>query len=208
MFSLCEHIKNELKNKDLGVVAKSLGYANIQKGINRINEMIALFNCSLATVDDANYDGVHANQTLFKSLCKICGVDDNLIERELYAISCIKRSYEEANYKHIYINTDFKRASQPIFVLAAMEGRRIISKLNYLQQFSLKRQIIEVSSIVRNNYEKNDGKLQLWGNIKNYAYHYSQDHKPIVFSTNGDVLDGVEVFESHATLEPNIFAFV
>lgn len=200
MQTLSSKIKTILKSKDLALVAKELGYANIQKGISRINELIDIDYFGLIYEGYGQFDGVHANHTLFKSLCKICNIKDEEVEKELYAIELIKDTLRKANYKYIFINTNFKRKSEPIFALAAMEYTRTISNLNFLQQFSLEKQIDQVARIIKNHFEANDGKLQLWGEIKSYAYYHNEDQKPIIFDSHGNVTENDEIIVSKTKL--------
>lgn len=205
MQTLSSKIKTILKSKDLEVLAKELGYVNIQKGISRINELVDIDYFGLIYEGYGKFDGVHANQTLFKALCKICEIGNDEIERELYAIELIKESLRQANYKHIFVNTNFKRKSEPIFVLVVLQSKRYINNLNYLQQFCLEKQISKVAEIVKNHHEVNDGKLKVWGEISSYAYYYDKNKKPIVFGCDGSLIDGGEIFISHGSVSPDIF---
>jgi len=101
---------------------------------------------------------------------------------------------------YIFVDTDFKRKNEPIFVLAALSNSRYIRGLYELNHKTIEEQIVAVSRIIRNNYEKNSGKLELWGEIKRYHYHYSSDLPAIVFDIDGTVIGKSSFTESHAVL--------
>jgi len=99
---------------------------------------------------------------------------------------------------YVYVNTNFKRTSEPIFVLAIMECIRRLKVKDKLL-FQTDDEIFKtISKTVRSHYKENNGKLNVWGDIINYNYHH-YNGKQYVFDKNGNVIDDF-VNETQATL--------
>lgn len=190
-------LKEKLEAMDLLALAKKVGYGDAKKGKNRIVSLVDKDYFGLC--DNGCYDLVHSNSSLLKSLCKALEINNILYEKTCYAIELLKEDIKKSNYRHIYIHTDFKRKSEPIFALAALECKRRLYNLNFLRGFTLEHQIKEVAQVVKEHYINNIGKLEFWGNIKNYVYHYDAKKEPIIFDIEGKIVNKV-IYESSATM--------
>ena len=88
---------------------------------------------------------------------------------------------------YLFVNTNFKRTTQPIFVLAMMENKRYI-KMNmkelYFKDIDSKLNLI--SSFVKKHYKENNGKLEIWGNIQSYQYHINKEI--YIFNSTGTII--------------------
>lgn len=188
-------LKEKLHDMDLLALAKKVGYATPQKGEQRIIDLVNEEYFGLC--DHGSYDFVHSNSSLLKALCEALEIDEAVYEKTCYAIEILKEDIEKSRYKHIYIHTDFKRTNEPIFALAALESRRHLYHLDFIRGFTREHQIKAVGKYVKEHYSHNDGKLEFWGNIKHYVYYYDARTKPIIFDTEGNVVDEV-VYESIA----------
>lgn len=56
-----------------------------------------------------------------------------------------------------------------------------------------------VRKMIRQHYQDSNGKLMMWGNIVNYAYHHT-DNEVYVFDRTGRLLKGEKVIEIRATM--------
>jgi len=110
----------------------------------------------------------------------------------------LQKEQKKLRSVYIYVNTNFKRTSEPIFVLAAMEYIRRL-KVKDMLLFQTDDEMFEtISTVVKNHYNENDGKLNLWGDIVSYNYHH-YDGKQYVFDKDGNIINDV-VSESKATV--------
>ena len=90
---------------------------------------------------------------------------------------------------YLYIDTNFKRKSESIFVLAFMEYKR---RVNYKDignlYFQSDSEILNmVSKFVKEDYFTCNGQIKIWGNIISYNWHHV-DGKVYIFNTNGDYI--------------------
>jgi hypothetical protein len=106
----------------------------------------------------------------------------------------------EAKAIHIFVDTDFRRKNEPIFVLAMIEKFRYIRKLEHLINKSFHEQMNEVSQIVRAHYGENKGKLTIWGEIKRYYFCYKVDCPTVIFDTDGNIIGESFLAEGTAML--------
>lgn len=103
------------------------------------------------------------------------------IPQEL-AIQQEQRKFQSA---YIFVNTDFKRRGEPVFVLACSEYARRVEFDRKLLYFKSDDEILEIISIiVKEHFISNNAKVPLWGNILSYTY-YNQEAETYLFSTNG-----------------------
>ncbi len=112
----------------------------------------------------------------------------------------IRKELAKFKNSYIFVNTNFKRTSQPIFALAFCESQRNIAldKNNFI--FKNDNEIfILVSDIIQEHFSITKGKIGIWGNIVNYVYHHS-DGKTYVFDTNGQQIEEINVVEGRAVL--------
>lgn len=66
----------------------------------------------------------------------------------------------------LFVETGFRRAQQPVFVLAMLESSRRISVPPELHD-----QLERITEMVVDHYQAHHGELALWGKIDHYRYH-------------------------------------
>ena len=111
---------------------------------------------------------------------------------------------EQNRFKNTYlfIDTNFKRKSEPIFALAFMEHKRRISYKSIGElYFKSDNKILEiVSKFIKEDYFTCDGTIKLWGGIVSYNWHHV-DGNIYVFNKNGSFkISTRNIVESKATL--------
>lgn len=177
---------SKIKELDSDKVCKKLGYNNLAK----CKEKLELLQAKGLEefLKSYRYDFVNTSEEFVKKLSKILGIEDE-VRKELAAIQDKERKITEQFPAFIYIDTDFSRKNEPIFVLAFLEGqRRIFLDKEWLAFTPLNEQIEAVREIVKKHYKEHDGKLPVWGEIKRYVYFYDRGKKPIVFDPEGNII--------------------
>jgi len=114
----------------------------------------------------------------------------------------LKISKELGKFKdcHIFVNTNFKRQSEPIFVLALLESKRKINiEAKELAYKPLDEILVMVSNIIKSHYKETQGNIGIWGNIVNYVYHHT-NAETYSFNTNGEDIKGSVIYKSRAIL--------
>ena len=88
----------------------------------------------------------------------------------------------------VFIDTEFKRSSEPVFVLAACDYKRYINFDIDLRAKPLHEQITHIQKIIRQHYIDTDGDIGIWGAIKRYVFFYNEGEK-VALTTDGAILN-------------------
>ncbi|WP_025209086.1 hypothetical protein [Hippea sp. KM1] len=189
MKSLKELIKDRLENIDKIEVVKKIGYNNARNGLETLDNFLNCKDILNFLHGCGKYDFVYYPEAFFKKLCEVLGIDKELIEKEMDKINKIikeKNSYKDS---YIYVNTNFVRQNQPLFVMAFMQGSLYIRpNIDELLFKSDKYVFGVIAKIAREHYKDNNGELPMWGKIRSYAYHH-KDGKVYVFDPEGKLVD-------------------
>ena len=113
----------------------------------------------------------------------------------------IKKELAKFKNSYIFVNTNFKRKSEPIFALAFCESKRNITlDKNNLIFKSDDKIFATISNIVKQHHNNTKGTISIWGDIVNYVYHHS-DGEVYVFDISGEQIKDIEVIENRASLK-------
>lgn len=197
---LFSQIKEKLDSANTAEFAKKLGYNN-QKNFEKTLENFLSFNTLHGWFGSGNYDFVNQPYEFFTKLSIALDLDKQTIKETLKKEKTHIREMERFKGSYIYVNTDFKRKNEPIFVLALLEHERCLS-LCHNEEFLFKstEQILEIlPKKIKEHYEANKEGLVVWGKIANYQVHLEDN--VYIFDTDGVLQENiVPVFESQATL--------
>jgi hypothetical protein len=179
--------------KDKQNLCKKLGYNNFKPCLEKLNY---LEKHGIEEFLKANfgYDFVLPSELFLKKVIELYGDEE---DKKLFEKIREKLSRKPG---HLFVNTNFKRRSEPIFALAAFEGLRNI----YIdrKEFENKEEELEfVKNFIKNHYKENNGNLKIWRDIKNYIYKSDSFDKYLVIDKNGNIVDELDKFNpSIATL--------
>lgn len=181
-------LDQKIKESSLEDLKEKLGYQSIkrlQKSIDKFIETKTIYDW----LNSGFYDLVNNAEDFLVKLCKVFKIENQLLEKELKSCEKLRTEIEKFKDSYIFINTNFKRKSEPIFVLALLENKRIISLYKdekYLFK-SLKEILNMVSNEIIKHYIFNNGKCFIWGDIVNYQLHLFGNL--YTFTTNGKLID-------------------
>jgi hypothetical protein len=175
-----------IKIKDKTQLCKKLGYNDIAPCIEKIN-YLEKHGIEEYLKRNFKYDFVLGAEMFLKELIKLYGENED------------KEKFEKIREKLsrkpglLYVNTNFKRNSEPIFVLAAMSSLRniTIDRKNFENKDE---ELKFISNFIRNHYKNNNGKLKMWGKISNYIYKSEWFDKYLVFDIKGNIIEEIENF--------------
>ncbi len=134
-----------------------------------------------------DYDFVLGSELLLKKAIQEYGSDK---EKEIFEDTRQRLSRKPG---HIFVETGFKRANQTLFSLAVMEGVRNIF-INREDFDSKEDELNFIQNFVKKHYQKNNGKLKLWGKIKYYVYSSQWFEKVLLLDVNGNVFKKLECY--------------
>ncbi|MCZ6159529.1 hypothetical protein [Campylobacter ureolyticus] len=175
-------------------LAKKLGYYNLDK-LNQALLKITQAKSLDEFLQNGYYDYFYTSENLVLKLAKIYGLD---ILDELNSAKKLNDEVNKYKNSYIYIDTNFKRTTQPIFMLVMMQDvRYLYFDKKELAFKSLDKQLQFISKVVKNHYKKIK-KLPLFGEITGYKFNHLC--KNYSFDTDGIPQDR-EIYESIAWIE-------
>ena len=185
---LLQAIQTTLLNYDKTQLINNLGYHATQKGFIMLDKLLACGNLN-EWLETSHYDLVYTSEEFLKALCGELGIEKSFYEDEINKAKRFNIQIDRLNRSYIVVNTDFKRESQPIFSLAACEYFR---NLRFAHTAELVDKTLDdimavVSQMIKEHYTDTEGKLPLWGVIKNYILHIYD--KTYLFDTNGVLIE-------------------
>lgn len=195
---LLEKLKQKLQNIDTATLGHNLGYGSHKSFEKTLHKF--LHTPDLQTwLKNGNFDFVFSAEEFVVNLCRVCEIQSDICSTQIQEAIAFNKELFKFDGCYIYVDTDFKRTGEPIFVLAAYEGRRRIfdfDKRDFVYK-TIDEILQRVSTIVQEHYKSNHGELPLWGTIKHYVLHIFD--KEYVFDTSGNFLkESAPIKESKA----------
>lgn len=197
---ILQYLKEKVQQQDLNHISKKLGYSNLKN----FEKTLLEFSKSSSIIEwfeSSHYDLVNTNEDFFIKLSKALNIDNQIILDELEIIKLYKNEIDQFKNSYIFVNTNFKRTSEPIHALAMMESKRRIplNRNKYLYFKNKNQQQNIVSELIKEHYKSNFGEAAIWGKIKSYKVYLKDEIYH--FDTNGEVIkDCSEVTENRAIL--------
>lgn len=191
-----EQLKILTQNSDKKALSKALGYVREQ------NFTRALANLEAAKsldefITKGHFDWAHSSETLILALSKHFALN---IDAELAEVQKLYNERVKFRGSYIYIDTDFRRKSEPIFALAMAQHLRYISLTPFLDELCFKalhEQLKVISNVTKNYYQKTQT-LLIFGAITGFKLYFLGKNYSI--DTNGNFTDK-EIAEQVATIK-------
>lgn len=187
-------LDEKIKDSSLEELKEKLAYQStkrLEKSIDKFLETKTIYDW----LNSGFYDLVYNAKDFLIKLCTAFEIKENNLQQELINFKNLKIEIEKFEDSYLFINTNFRRKSESIFVLALLENKRRISL--YKDERFLFKTIDEILQLISNilieDYNLNNGKCSIWGNIVNYQLHLF--NKIYTFSTNGELLKTKENFD-------------
>lgn len=166
-------------------ILKAMGYATpTAKNYRRLQRALESPDLGLSSGD---YDFKYGGAEFLAALCRAVGVDPVVADIHIKRITT-RLDEERAAFKpYIWADTGFVRTSQPLLALAACEHQRYLGFENGFWRYSLAEQLPQVKALIRKHVSEMDGKLGIWGKIKQYHFYYKKD-AAYVFNPDAELI--------------------
>ena len=191
-----EQLKILTQNSDKKALSKALGYVREQNFTRALANLEAAKSLD-AFITKGHFDWVHSSETLILALSKHFALN---IDAELGEVQKLYNERVKFRGSYIYIDTDFKRKSEPIFALAMAQHLRYISLTPFLDELCFKtldEQLNIISKVVKDYYQKTKS-LPVFGEITGFKIYLLG--KNYALDTDGNFIQK-EIFECIATLK-------
>jgi len=195
---LRQQLQLKLSHSDYHDIAQLMGYkSKTGKAAQRITNVLADRYLGLYS---GGFDFKYRADDFLSTLCSVLGININDHENNINAIHDEYSDRRDRYKSYVFVDTEFKRENQPIFVLAFCEGERHLEVDYEIRIKPLHEQVKYVQSLVAQHYKDTAEKIGIWGEVKRYVFFYAQGCK-LALSLNGVIINEPEEASiSRATL--------
>jgi len=182
--------------RGLDAIAKEMGYANVKKGVARLERVLASPDLGMIKPE---YDGRYSSEGFVRTLLDVLNLAHLLDVQEM---SELHAHVEDERYGYrpwLFVDTNFKRTTQPIFALAFTEGLRRLSLPKALKHMTLQEQIDYLKPFITDfldSLEERDGEVQMWGKPVCFYCHLGKDHV-LKLDLDGALIEDIPAFVNH-----------
>ena len=181
---ICQIIHKKIGDVPLEIIAKTMGYAKPEKGVERIKKTINDPGLGLL---ESNYDGLYSSVTFIDKLLEVIGLNDERVNKHIEKINEEKFDKDFGFRPWIFIDTNFKRTWQGIFSLMGAQSLHHIYFPKNLKKLSREEKIKFVREFIKKHYKKNNGVIEVWGTVVKYVCHFEKD-EAIEFLPDGTII--------------------
>lgn len=126
-------------------------------------------------LSDGGFDFKYSSEGFLRAMCVVTGMDMALTDLRICRIKKYLEEEREAFKPYLWVDTGFKRTSQPIFALAVCEHQRYLDFPKGFWRLSLDRQLGRAQCRVREHVYETGGGLGIWGHITQYWFYYKKN---------------------------------
>jgi len=190
-----ENIRKQINDAcmlvDSSEVAKRMGYTNVKKCEARIQYVLNSPDFGLI---ESNFDGIYSSEDFFNNLLKVVGLGQLIYSKELQDLRTMVEDERWGFRPWIFVDTNFKRKNQPIFVLAFSEGVRRFALPKKLKSMRLDEQCeylrAFISKYLVDLTNEHQGELAIWGKPVSFHCHVTEDHV-LKFDLDGNLIENI-----------------
>ena len=199
--TLLEQIQEKIQEVGIDHMIEKLGYKPSRS--DKVNSalQILLSATEIDTfLDQGYFDFKYDSRGFLKALCRVLKIPKVDLAVTLEAYDDKRRRLAGMQSPYIFVYTGFKRKSQPIFALAAMESKRRIPLDKKIYLSKTQEEIdLYIRYMLKLHYKWNKGELPLWGKIKSYVYYDTEGNRTL-YSPLGDIIEDDEIRETRASV--------
>ncbi len=190
-------ITSKLSWANLSDITQFMGYNKTQspKAIKRLEHLVTDEYLGLYS---NTFDFKYSNKEFLTKLAQVLGIP--VCQDDFDTITSTHDDKPNRIKSYVFIDTEFVRTSQPVFVLAACNHQRYIRLDDDIQMKPLHEQATHVQSIVKQHYYiESSGEIGIWGRVKRYVFHCDYNIK-IELTVDGTVLgevDDISIGKAH-----------
>lgn len=178
------YLQDYLDGKKDERLYKAFGYG-CKRNFDKVAQKFLGYESWLEWFYKGHYDFTH-NALSFAKQCE-CFANAEILKAELHKAQREFAQYKTLKKAFVRIKTDFRRKSEPIHILAMMQGMLYLSFEDKNLLFYNDKEFIQyVQNYIKEHCIKHGGKLFMWGNITGYVLHFKG--KEVHFDTTGQII--------------------
>jgi len=152
-------------------ILKKMGYHKPRA--TNLERLQKVLGSPVLGLDVGGYDLRYQSHEFVHELCRALELPLDECDAN---IARIKRQAEDdrAAFKpYLWVDTDFKRKDQRVFVLAFLESRRYLGFPRWILRLTPEQQLVQAQELVQEHMRETEGELLIWGTIKRYWFFYA-----------------------------------
>ncbi|MBL3824119.1 MULTISPECIES: hypothetical protein [unclassified Marinobacter] len=138
-------------------------------------------------LNNSGFDFKYSSEGFLRALCVVVCMDMASSEQRIFRLKKCLEEEQEAFKPYIWVDTGFRRQSQPIFALAVCEHQRYLDFPKGFWRLSIDRQLGRAQCRAREHVYETGGELGIWGHIKQYWFYYKKN-AAYLLALNGEVI--------------------
>ncbi|WP_143557318.1 hypothetical protein [Solemya velum gill symbiont] len=181
---LQQRVRLAMQSVSFNELADSLCYQNCGRLYWRMQ--VLLTSSSLGIDGSGTYDFKYSSAGFIRTVCHELGIEADIVADAIQAVED-QRDIDRESYKaYLFVDTDFRRTTQPVWQLAMMERYRRIPLSVADRRLPLYQQPEVACKLARDHYSRCEGVLPVWGEIKQYLFYYAGD-QAVVIGVHGNL---------------------
>lgn len=166
------------------VLAK-MGYRRVTDRLRkRLESVLASEDLGL---DQSHFDFRFNGLEFLRALCAAAELEPAYYEAKILEIETMVAEDRRAFRPYLWVDTHFRRKSQPIFALALSEPQRYVDFPARFWRLPPEKQLSMAQGKVRWHMTETGGELGIWGSICGYFFFYSENNA-YELDTEGNVI--------------------
>ncbi|MDX1805015.1 MAG: hypothetical protein R3292_13135 [Alcanivorax sp.] len=172
----CDHLQ----------ILKSIGYA--RPSTRNLERLANLLDAEDLGLNSGGYDFHFGDEGFLRAISDAVGIEADLVGKEIDAILTEREEHKAAFKPYLWVDTGFRRRSQPLFAMAACEQFRHLRFEGTFWRLPLHVQLQRAGQRVRDHMQETGGEVKMWGTVRQYWFFYASN-KAYILSRHGDVIE-------------------
>lgn len=179
-------LQEQLRQHDTDTVLRQLGYAPDNR--LALERLLTTVEDDYYGLDQSRFDFRYSGADFLRALCRQLDLPPEPVEAEINRVQNELKAETTAFKPYLWVDTHFRRTTQPLFALAACESQRYLPLDWRLPQRPEAEQLATVRALIDKHWQATKGDLGIWGQIQVYWYYYAEEQYWLL-SPKGEWLD-------------------
>lgn len=167
-------------------ILRGMGYDKpSSRDFHRLRSVLEQSELGLSS---SQFDFKYSAQAYLQKICDIAGINELEARQAISDIKAKLIEQDKAFKPYLFVDTGFKRTTQPIFALAASEGQRYLHFDRDFWSVPLYEQLVIVYERIQQHMDETQGHLGIWGYIRRYFFVYDDDGSAIEITPAGQIV--------------------
>lgn len=182
---LVEEIRRRVAEQEPQVILQKMGYkADNENAHARLRHVVA---DDVLGLGDSGFDFRYDGRGFVRALCGALNINGDKVKQDIKALEQVCYEDRKAFRAYLFVDTGFRRTSQPVFALAICEQWRNLPLPVRIRRLSLPDQLAIIRTHIHEHMASCGGTLRMWGDVQRYLYYYA-DNAALAFSPQGELI--------------------